>query len=60
MLVPAHKRTEPYAEVVRPQHDREYSLPERQLQKPDGEEPCTKPQTTAKGMVLNFYFFGHS
>lgn len=48
------QRTELITQIVGPQHNREDALPERQVQKPDGEEPCSAPEAPYKTVLLNF------
>lgn len=51
------QRAERQAEVVRPQHDREHTLPEGQVQKADGKEPSCQPEKPADAVLLNAYSF---
>jgi diguanylate cyclase (GGDEF)-like protein len=43
-----------HPEIVRPQDDREHTLPKRQVQKPDGEEPCREPECSRETVLLDF------
>ena len=47
---------EDYAKIVRPQHDRQDSLPESQVQKPDGKEPGGNPDSSHKTLLLDLDF----
>ena len=44
-------------EKVRPQDDSEHAVPKRQVQKPDGEEPCREPERSRKTVLLDFDLF---
>jgi len=51
------QRAEPRTKIVRPQYNREDTLPKSQVQKPDGEEPCPNPEDPHKTVLLDLYFF---
>lgn len=45
--------TDRQTEVVRPQQDREYPLPEHQFQEADGKEPPAEPDEAEGAMLLD-------
>lgn len=53
-LKPGDKRC---TQVIRPKQDREYALPKRQLEIPDGKQPRRDPKPARERMVLDFYLF---
>src|SRR4029077_20792447 len=49
------QEAEPRTQIVRPQRNREGTLPKSQVQKSDGEEPCPEPEAPRKTVLLDFY-----
>ena len=47
------QRAERQADVVRPNQDRQYGLPEGQVQISDCEEPAERPHGPGPGMLLD-------
>jgi len=46
-----------HADVIRPEHNAKNGLPERQMEKPNGEQPAGKPGKHGKTVLFHFYFF---
>src|SRR5947209_11046670 len=46
-------RAERQSQIVRPQNDCEDTLPEREVQKPDREEPCCDPEGSRETVLLD-------
>lgn len=45
------------ADVIRPEKNAQYSLPETKMKKTDGEKPPGEPGKCGKTMIFNFNFF---
>ena len=45
------------AQVIRPNHDRQHALPERQMEKSDREQPRREPHPARNRVLLNPYLF---
>ncbi len=50
------QKTEVYAQIVRPEHNRENPFPKRQVEKADGEEPSGEPHRPHEGVLFDSYF----
>lgn len=48
---------EHHAKIIGPQHDCQDSLPERQVQKPDGKKPGGNPDSADKTLLVDLDFF---
>ena len=52
-----NETTDILADIVRPEHQSENTLPEGQSQKTDRKQPPSKPRKSSKAMILYFNLF---